>query len=251
MAIVSAATSVLLRTIGYVLPVLMAISVVVTANHYILDVVAGDLPRPHRTRGGPASRAAAGAEETAMSSDRVLAIAHRAGNSLHALHLANELGVDVIEADVFEHRGRLEVRHLKTAGPLPFLWDKWELVPASRPRLGLAELLEADRHGTTFMLDLKSRRTSAAQAIAEFLHDNGHHQPVLVCGRYWPAVDALAALPFVRPVPSARNRIELALLRPRLSSGSAPMARRTACRCTAPCWIGRWWPTFTSGSSWS
>lgn len=157
-----------------------------------------------------------------MSNDKVLAIAHRAGNSLQALHDANELGVDVIEADVFEHRGRLEVRHLKTAGPLPFLWDKWELVPASRPRLGLAELLEADRHGTTFMLDLKSRRTSAARMIAEFLHDNGHHQPVLVCGRYWPAVDTLAALPYVRPVPSARNRVELALLRQRLEAGFGP-----------------------------
>lgn len=41
MAIVSAATSVFVKTVGYVLPVLMAISVVVTANHYILDVVAG------------------------------------------------------------------------------------------------------------------------------------------------------------------------------------------------------------------
>ena len=63
-----------------------------------------------------------------------LAIAHRAGNSLAGLHAANELGVDVIECDVHRHRGHLEVRHLKTAGPLPFLWDRWELAPASAPR---------------------------------------------------------------------------------------------------------------------
>lgn len=40
-AIVSAATVLAVRVIGYVLPVLMAVSTVVTANHYILDVVAG------------------------------------------------------------------------------------------------------------------------------------------------------------------------------------------------------------------
>ena len=113
----------------------------------------------------------------------VLAIAHRAGNSLAGLHAANELGVDVIECDVHEHRGRLEVRHLKTAGPLPLLWDRWELASASAPRLGLDELLRADEHGTTFMLDLKGRRTSAARSVARFLHHGGHHAPVLVCGR--------------------------------------------------------------------
>ncbi len=120
-----------------------------------------------------------------------LAIAHRAGNSLAGLHAANALGVDVIECDIHHHRGRLEVRHLKTAGPLPFLWDRWELAPASAPRLGLRELLDADRHGTTFMLDLKGRRPAGARAVARLLHDSGHHRPVLVCGRYWPAVDTL------------------------------------------------------------
>lgn len=146
-----------------------------------------------------------------------LAIAHRAGNSLAGLHAANALGVDVIECDVHHHRGRLEVRHLKTAGPLPFLWDRWELASASAPRLGLDELLEADRHGTTFMLDLKGRRPATARMVASQLHDAGHDRPVLVCGRYWPSVDAVAELPFVRPVLSARNRAELTRLRQRLS----------------------------------
>lgn len=147
-----------------------------------------------------------------------LAIAHRAGNSLAGLHIANELGVDVIECDIHEFRGRLEVRHLKTAGPLPFLWDRWELASASAPRLGLHELLEADRHGTTFMLDLKGRRPSVGRSVAELLHDIGHHRAVLACGRQWSSVDALAELPYVRQVLSARNRVELARLRQRLSS---------------------------------
>jgi membrane-associated phospholipid phosphatase len=40
-AIVSAATSVALRLVGVLLPVLMAYSVVATANHYVIDVAAG------------------------------------------------------------------------------------------------------------------------------------------------------------------------------------------------------------------
>jgi membrane-associated phospholipid phosphatase len=40
-AIVSAASTALVKAIGYAMPVLMMVSVVVTANHYILDVVAG------------------------------------------------------------------------------------------------------------------------------------------------------------------------------------------------------------------
>jgi hypothetical protein len=151
----------------------------------------------------------------------VLAIAHRAGNSLSGLHAANELGVDVIECDVHLHGASVEVRHLKTAGPLPFLWDTWELASASAPRLGLAELLEANRHGTTFMLDLKGRRASVGRSVARVLHDGGHHVPVLVCGRHWPSVEAVAELPYVRPVLSARNRAELALLVRRLTSGPA------------------------------
>lgn len=148
-----------------------------------------------------------------------LAIAHRAGNSLAGLHEANQLGVDVIECDVHRYRGRLEVRHLKVAGPLPFLWDRWELRSAFAPRLGLSELLEAAEHGTTFMLDLKGRRTSAARSVAQLLHEEGHHAPVLVCGRHWPSVDVLARLPYVRPVLSARGRREMARLHVRLAQG--------------------------------
>lgn len=148
----------------------------------------------------------------------VLAIAHRAGNSLAGLRAATALGADVVECDVHERRGRLEVTHLKSAGPLPFLWDRWELASASAPRLGLAELLDADGHGATFMLDLKGRRASTGRAVARLLRNSGHDRPVMVCGRHWPSVDAFADVSFVRRVLSARNRVELARLRRRLAS---------------------------------
>jgi glycerophosphoryl diester phosphodiesterase len=153
----------------------------------------------------------------------VLAIAHRAGNSLAGLEHANDLGADVIECDVHRYRGRLEVRHLKTAGPLPFLWDRWEVASAWAPRLGLDELVRADQSGTTFMLDLKGRRHGTARAVAELLHEIEHSVPLLACGRWWPAVDGLAAeLDYVRPVLSARTRVELRRLRRRLREGPAP-----------------------------
>lgn len=154
----------------------------------------------------------------------LLAIAHRAGNSLAGLHEANVLGADVIECDVHAYRGRLEVRHLKTAGPLPFLWDRWELASASAPRLGLGELLDADRRGTTFMLDIKGRRVATGRAVAELLHERAHEHDLLVCGRHWPAVERVAELPYVRAVLSARNRAELAALVRRLDRDDRPAA---------------------------
>jgi membrane-associated phospholipid phosphatase len=41
MAIISAASSLVLRIIGFAMPVLMAFAVVATANHYVVDVIAG------------------------------------------------------------------------------------------------------------------------------------------------------------------------------------------------------------------
>lgn len=150
----------------------------------------------------------------------VLAVAHRAGNSLERLDAAVDLGVDIIEADIHAHRGRLEVRHLKTMGPLPWLWDRWELSSARTRRLGLDELLIAAHHGATFMLDLKGRRAAIGREVAEILHGYAPDRPVLVCSRYWPSLHAFEPVPWVRTVMSARNRLELALLLRRLRDGS-------------------------------
>jgi glycerophosphoryl diester phosphodiesterase len=141
-----------------------------------------------------------------------LAIAHRAGNDLEALRLALEAGVDVVEADVHGFRGRLEVHHLRTLGPLPFLLDDWALVRASAPRLELATLLAAGREGPRLMLDLKGRRASVGSAVARAVHEAAPDTEVLVCSRHWPAVDAAARLPYVQPVYSAGTRRELARL---------------------------------------
>lgn len=161
----------------------------------------------------------------------VLAVAHRAGNSLPALRAALDDGAHVLEADVHAHRGRLEVRHLKSLGPLPYLWDRKAAGPTSTrrqfevvrrtPQLELPELLDAARAGGTLMLDLKGVG-GVGPAVVRLLHERAPQAPVVVCGRWWPSVDAFAELDWARPVLSARSRAELARLRRRLRRGPVP-----------------------------
>lgn len=151
----------------------------------------------------------------------MLAVAHRAGNDLETLREAALLGADVIEADVHLHRGRLEIRHHKTMGPLPWLWDKWEVTPGSLPRLVLSELMDALPPGTTVMLDLKGVGQAGAE-VARLLHARFPEDPLLVCARWWPSVLPFRDAPWAQVLLSARGRMELARLRRRLAAGSAP-----------------------------
>jgi hypothetical protein len=68
-------------------------------------------------------------------------VAHRAGNDIGRLRAAEALRLPLVEADVHLFAGRLEVRHRKTVGPIPILWDRWELAPPWAPRMLLADLL--------------------------------------------------------------------------------------------------------------
>ena len=148
----------------------------------------------------------------------LVAVAHRAGNSLAGLRTAVDLGADVVEADVNLYRGRLEVHHLKTMGPLPFLWDRWELRSVHAPRLGLAELFAAAHEGVTFMLDLKGADVGAP--VAEALHAAAPGRPVIVCTRKWASLAPFAGIDWVRPVRSARTRAEFAALLTGLEAGA-------------------------------
>jgi glycerophosphoryl diester phosphodiesterase len=162
----------------------------------------------------------------------VLAIAHRAGNSLAALRAGIDVGADVLEADVHAHRGRLEVRHHKSMGPLPWLWDRhgpgllpsprdrWELMRATE-QLQLRELLDAAEGGATLMLDLKGVGR-VGPAVVRLLHARSPSAPVIVCGRWWPSVDVFTGREWARPVLSARSRTELTKLRRRVQRGPAP-----------------------------
>jgi hypothetical protein len=153
----------------------------------------------------------------------LLTIAHRAGNDLAVARAAVAARVDVLEADVHLASGRLELRHSKSLGPLPWHWDRgpWQLTPRSAPQVELAALLDAVPADRAVMLDLKGvGRVGRRTALA--LQAGAGDRPVLVCARWWPSVDDVAGLPAVLPVLSCRSRPDLARLRRRLAAAPAP-----------------------------
>ena len=152
------------------------------------------------------------------SSQTPFVVAHRAGNDLTLLHRAERLpGVRLIEADVHLYRGRLEVRHLKTLGPVPVLWDRWYLASAHAPRLLAAELLGAAAPETELMLDLKGRDPRLPGALATALAG----RRVTVCSQAWGLLEPFAEVPGVRVVHSVGKPRALAALRRRDASGLA------------------------------
>lgn len=155
----------------------------------------------------------------------LVAVAHRAGNSLAGLRAAADVGADVVEADVHAVRDRLEVRHSKSLGPLPWLWDRgpWELSPRSVDQRHLPELLDELVPHATLMLDLKGVGRVGVRT-AELLHERRPQRQVIVCSRWWPSVESFFGLDWALPVLSARNHLELARLRRRVSRGRPPYA---------------------------
>ncbi|HMO54791.1 MAG TPA: hypothetical protein PJ994_09830 [Tepidiformaceae bacterium] len=119
----------------------------------------------------------------------VLRIAHRAANTLAGLRAAEDAGCDVAEADIWYYRGRLEVRHTKTMGPVPLLWDRWLLEPAWRPRLSLAELVAEARHQTLLMLDLKGGHRSQSEAVIAEMRAIAPGARYMVCSQWGDSLE--------------------------------------------------------------
>lgn len=151
----------------------------------------------------------------------MLAVAHRAGNDLETLRAAALLGADVIEADVHLSGGRLEVRHEKSLGPLPYRWDRWYLTPVDEEQLLLQHLMDALPPKQTVMLDLKGVGRVGTEVVRH-LHERAPEHPIWVCARWWPSVAPFRELPWARVLLSARGRTELARLRRELRTGVAP-----------------------------
>ncbi len=133
-------------------------------------------------------------------------VAHRAGNDLARLQQAEQLGVALIEADVRLWRGRLEVRHLKTAGPLPILWDRWRLANPFAPRLELRDLLDGARPATELLLDLKGRNRRLAELVLDALSPGRN---VTVCARNARLLEPFAGREHVRLFQSVGSRRQL------------------------------------------
>ncbi len=146
----------------------------------------------------------------------MLAVAHRRGNSLAGLREALDVGVDLVEADVHAYRGRLEVRHLRTMGGLPWLWDATALVHRRRHgHLELADLVAALGDDHRLMIDLKGVHPRLAPSVARLLREATPDRGLTVCTKSWWMLDAFDVP--VRRVLSAATHRGLARLRARVA----------------------------------
>jgi hypothetical protein len=134
-------------------------------------------------------------------------VAHRAGNRLADLEAAERLPGALVEADVRLFRGRIEIRHLKTVGPLPILWDRWTLAAPWRHRLRLQELLEATAVETELVLDLKGRNLRLSEGVLDALAPYLGRRRFTICARHWRLLEPFAGTPLrcVHSVGSARQ----------------------------------------------
>lgn len=234
-ALVLYAKPLVVRVIGVILPIAMFASVVLTANHYIVDPLAGGIvalfglwvawriDAAEHAQGEPAPvplrPATTGGDRMRRTTvlERPLSVAHRAGNELHLLRQAEEIGVDLIEADVRYWRGRIEVRHLKTMGPVPFLWDRWVLRPAWRHQtLLLEDLLPRLGPRTELMLDFKPGDAAYAHQVLQLMREIMPGRQYTVCSQSWELLECFAGEPGVRVVHSVGNRRLLKAVLPHL-----------------------------------
>jgi len=148
----------------------------------------------------------------------VLAIAHRSGNTVAGLRAALDAGVDLVEADVHLHGGRLEVRHLRTIGGLPLLWDRTGVVHRRRwEPVELTEVLAALGADHRLMIDLKGVHPRLAPTVAGLLRSVAPDRSLTVCTKAWWMLEAFD-LPVNRVFSAATVR-GLSRLRVRLAAG--------------------------------
>jgi hypothetical protein len=145
-------------------------------------------------------------------SPAALVVAHRAANLPSGIAPAVAAGADVVEADVHLFRRRLEVRHGKTLGPFPRLWEQWHLLDREAPRPPLEPILAAVPAGTGLLLDLKGPDPRLAAAVFRALAAAPPAAGVRVCGRWWGTLERMRGAPGVRTMHSAGSRAQLRLL---------------------------------------
>ncbi len=151
-----------------------------------------------------------GTRHPALPAERPLMIAHRAGNDPRLIAGAIAAGADLIEADVWRYRSRLEIRHVKTMGPVPLLWDRWELHPGWRPRFQLAALLGHIPVDQRLFLDFKGKNLDLGPEIVTTIRNLQPERRIIVCGRTWSQLDRLADEPGVCVFYSVGSDEELA-----------------------------------------
>jgi glycerophosphoryl diester phosphodiesterase len=145
--------------------------------------------------------------------ERPLLIAHRYGNRLDALAAATGCGAQLIEIDVWYHRGRLEVGHDKTLGPIPLRWDRWSLALGRSRPLSLAALLARFPEGVAPMFDLKGEHPALPDALLRATEDQLPHRPYAVSSQNWDFLDAFLGVGEARVIRSIGSEQAVARMR--------------------------------------
>lgn len=124
---------------------------------------------------------------------RPFSVAHRAGNRLAVLARAERAGVDLVEADIWYYRERLEVRHERTVGPLPLYRAGRFVRPAPWSRLTVPRLLREFDAGTLVMFDLKGDDPALPDTLVREFRRTRPYDELLVCSQNWTLLDRFAA----------------------------------------------------------
>ncbi len=149
------------------------------------------------------------ADHPALPKLRPLAVAHRAGNDLAAAQHALDLGAAMLEVDIWPRLFRLETRHVKTIGPLPIFWEKWEIVSVGGKPMRLDELLEWTPDGVRLLLDLKGMNPLLGRRVVRAAREARPGLELVICGRNWRQLDRIETLPGVHVFYSAGEAQEL------------------------------------------
>lgn len=123
--------------------------------------------------------------------------AHRAGNTRADALRAIEAGADLLETDIWLHKGRLELRHKQTLGPIPILWEKWAVAPGWTPRYTLRELLHDAPEDILLFLDFKGNEMDLGPEVLRELQRTAPNRVVAICGRNYPQLQTIADAPNV------------------------------------------------------
>ncbi|MCL6643972.1 MAG: glycerophosphodiester phosphodiesterase [Dehalococcoidia bacterium] len=163
---------------------------------------------------------------------RPVLIAHGGGNTPSAAAAALAAGADLLEVDLWLHRGRFEARHERRIRFFPFLVETWYLKRLPSAHFGLEQLLElAATAGAGVLLDLKDGGRDAAPALRDLLAAPGPRPPVVASSQSWNILRALSeavpALPLLYSI-DVRAKLDLFLA----VAERDPLPRGISCRHT-------------------